>query len=141
MGFFSSPEFKKIAAKSWGQNLKNPRKIRMINDPFRKIGGSHLPPPIDDHFIKGRRHFLSGLAIGDAGGLVGGQGGSKGVVGAPGFGPQPPALYGNDRRQGGDIKLANPNYFGIASLRQVRGHAYSRIYNKNSFQNVMRPLG
>jgi len=84
---------------------------------------------------------LADLNIGDAGGIMGGQGGARGVVGASPFGPQPPALYGNDRRQGGNIKLANPNYFGIANLRQVRGHAYSRIYNKNSFQNVMRPLG
>ena len=78
------------------------------------------------------------LKMGDAGGRVSI---SKGVKGGETFGPQPPALYGTARRQGGNIKLNNPNYFGIANLRQVRGNAYARIYNRNSFQQVLRPIG
>ena len=77
-------------------------------------------------------------SFGDAGGRVST---SKGVMGGATFGAQPAALYGTARRQGGNIKLDNPNYIGIACLRQVRGNAYARIYNRNSFQRVMRPLG
>lgn len=64
----------------------------------------------------------------------------RGIVGTAVKPQQPPHLYAPSRPFGSDIKLANPNYFGVTTLKQVRKGAYRNVYMKNSFQNILRPL-
>jgi hypothetical protein len=70
------------------------------------------------------------------------QYGAPGVKGTATF-PQPPTrVYGTTRLQGANISVVNPQTLGMPDLnfRQVRSGAYKFIMNRNSYQQVLRPL-